>query len=217
MDDLATFLSDLYCQLKTVHPAWAAAVGVLLFVLRSKGYLKVPSVTGKSDPLKSRLVDKVGAKYDERVAAGEEDDDVYRDLLDRIRFDVDEVHDAPDAPDAPAAEGLLDWFRRDRTAGEGALSEVARARAVEVLKDRYDMSADEAQRLIDRVKDKQIVQIGLETGALGDGKILGRLRDLIDWLGSDEGQAKIERIVQRLLKLVLLLAPLFAEKVKSKA
>lgn len=96
--------------------------------------------------------------------------------------------------------------------GEGLLARVAKRIAVNRLV-AQGYREDAAESLVDRaVTSEEIAQHAVETGALGDGKILGVLRKIADWLGDPANQAKLEGIVEFILKMVAILAPLFAKK-----
>lgn len=101
--DLNSILDCVLTHLGGVHPVVAAGLAVLVFWLRTKGWLqvKMPSLPSRPEPtpatpdvpdpladspLLKRLRDKLKDIFAARVIdGGEDDDDVYVDMLKRMR------------------------------------------------------------------------------------------------------------------------------------
>lgn len=94
-------IDSILAALSGLSPMWAAVAVVLAAILRSYGWLKVPT-SFKTDPvadvnpLKDRLKDKVSEAYDAAVLDGFDEDDVYKLLLDRVREPVTEFDTVED-------------------------------------------------------------------------------------------------------------------------
>lgn len=68
-------LQPLLDQLSAVHPAWAALIAVIGYVLRSKGWLRMPG--SNADPLSARLQAKAAERYDKLAAGGQPEEAFY--------------------------------------------------------------------------------------------------------------------------------------------
>lgn len=74
-------LQPLLEQLSALSPAWAVVVGLVTLVLRQNGWLRMPA---GADPLKVRLQEKIGTRYDELSSGGESEEAFYW-LLTQVR------------------------------------------------------------------------------------------------------------------------------------
>lgn len=102
-------LNALWAQFSALHPLWAVSVAIVLYVLRDKGYLRVPGTAAenakaqilaakvkadKADterPLRDRLKCKVADRFDKLVESGLDPDDAYKFLLNQSRGSVADV------------------------------------------------------------------------------------------------------------------------------
>jgi hypothetical protein len=87
---------------------------------------------------------------------------------------------------------------------ERLLLKVARFRAANRLAIKGGLSRSGAVALIANVEDDMLLQHATEAVLVGegDGRLLDRLKDFIEWLGSEEGQRAIEVLVNLILLIV---------------
>lgn len=67
-------------------------------------------------------------------------------------------------------------------------------------KDPTPLTAAQAEQLVNRLSDDQVIQGAVESGAIGDGKILDRLSALVDWLIAHQDQ--LLKLLQFLMTLL---------------
>jgi hypothetical protein len=88
-------LDSLGSMIAGVNPIWAVVLAVVAYVVRQKmqgkaldhdaAVAEAEIALNPDHPLKARLKQKAGDIFDERVLAGWDDDDTYKELLDRLR------------------------------------------------------------------------------------------------------------------------------------
>lgn len=92
------------------------------------------------------------------------------------------------------------WFQR--VIRNRLIEQLQKNGFAEIGKDANPFSFDRARDLVSKVEDDDIMLAAQTIGALGDGAILNRLRDLMDWIISH--QDTILMIVKMLLTLLFM-------------
>lgn len=176
-------IQPLLDWLASVNPLWGGLAAFVIFILRDKGWLKL-----KLPSLPSAPNAPVPAPLQAPAP-------IVR-PLDPTPVPADTV----DYGDRDVRVGFVGrWFAAHM-----------RERAMQRLVASGALPADRAAAALRRIKDETIVGHTVQTGALGDGSILARLGELLDRLTDPAFQSKIEQLVQFLMKLALLIAPLLA-------
>lgn len=101
---------------------------------------------------------------------------------------------------------------------QAAVGNVARAAAVrKLVSEGWDR--DDAKETVDALAPDKVIfadESGKDAVSFGaSGGLLDRIKDALDRLASDEGQAKILKIVEFIMKLIAMLGPLFMSKVED--
>jgi hypothetical protein len=92
------------------------------------------------------------------------------------------------------------WFQR--VIRNRLVEQLQKNGFAEIGKDANPLSFDRAKDLVNKVEDDDIMLAAQTVGALGDGAILSRLRDLMDWIIAH--QDTIIMIVKMILALIFM-------------
>jgi hypothetical protein len=179
MIDISGILDQFLTACAGLSPAWAAVVAVVVYILREKGYLKWPG--GPKTPVLPPVLPPAP---------------------------VSQPAPAVVAPFDPS--GVIDFGdRRVRVGFAGRwFAGHLRERAAKNLVAQGLLPADKALAAVRRIDDETVVGMSIQSGAFGDGSILAALGRLIDMLSDPAFREKIEGIVQWIMKLALMIAPL---------
>lgn len=91
-------LTDLWASLNAVSVLWYVCIGICLYVLRDKGYLRYPGTAklaadakakkeDEARPLRERLKAKASERYD-ALCEDFDSDDAYKFLLNQLRAEM---------------------------------------------------------------------------------------------------------------------------------
>lgn len=98
-----SFLQPFLDAIAGINPVWGAITAVIVYVLRTKGWMRVPGLEPKpvdpNKPLLDRLGDRLKNLFGDHVEAGYDADDVYvafNDALRGVDLSADEESETED-------------------------------------------------------------------------------------------------------------------------